>query len=103
MAAAPVHIAGERLMLDPAGLLHWPARWLLCVADLHLEKGSAFAARGQLLPPYDSRETIARLLPPAALLLCHCPPDLQARKQQQRQQRRPDPPQARRRPRTSRP
>ncbi len=63
MAAAPVHIAGERLMLDPAGLLHWPARRLLCVADLHLEKGSAFAARGQLLPPYDSRETIARLLP----------------------------------------
>lgn len=63
MAAAPIHVAGERLMLDPAGVLHWPARRLLCVADLHLEKGSAFAARGRLLPPYDSRETIARLLP----------------------------------------
>ena len=63
MAAAPVHIAGERLMLDPAGVLHWPARRLLCVADLHLEKGSAFAARGQLLPPYDTRETLTRLLP----------------------------------------
>jgi hypothetical protein len=63
MAAAPIHIAGERLMLDPAGVLHWPARRLLCVADLHLEKGSAFAARGQLLPPYDSRETLSRLLP----------------------------------------
>jgi hypothetical protein len=63
MAGAPVHIAGERLMLDPAGALHWPARRLLCLADLHLEKGSAFAARGRLLPPYDSRETIARLLP----------------------------------------
>jgi DNA ligase-associated metallophosphoesterase len=33
------------------------------VADLHLEKGSAFAVRGQLLPPYDTRETLARLLP----------------------------------------
>lgn len=63
MAAAPIHIAGERLMLDPAGVLHWPARRLLCVADLHLEKGSAFAVRGQLLPPYDTRETLARLLP----------------------------------------
>lgn len=63
MSAAPVHIAGERLMLDPAGVLHWPARRLLCVADLHLEKGSAFAARGRLLPPYDSRETLSRLLP----------------------------------------
>jgi len=63
MAAAPIHIAGERLMLDPAGVLHWPARRLLCVADLHFEKGSAFAARGRLLPPYDTRETLARLLP----------------------------------------
>ena len=63
MAGASIHVAGERLMLDPAGVLHWPARRLLCVADLHLEKGSAFAARGRLLPPYDSRETIARLIP----------------------------------------
>lgn len=63
MAAAPLHIAGERLMLDPAGVLHWPARRLLCVADLHLEKGSAFAARGRLLPPWDTRETLARLSP----------------------------------------
>ncbi|MBR0682361.1 ligase-associated DNA damage response endonuclease PdeM [Roseomonas eburnea] len=63
MNAAPIHIAGERLMLDPAGVLHWPARRLLCVADLHLEKGSAFAARGRLVPPYDSRETLARLVP----------------------------------------
>lgn len=50
-------------MLDPAGVLHWPARRLLCVADLHFEKGSAFAARGRLLPPYDTRETLARLIP----------------------------------------
>jgi DNA ligase-associated metallophosphoesterase len=63
MAAAPLHIAGERLMLDPAGVLHWPARRLMCVADLHLEKGSAFAARGRLLPPWDTRETLARLVP----------------------------------------
>jgi DNA ligase-associated metallophosphoesterase len=33
----------------------------LIVADLHLEKGSSYAARGQLLPPYDSRETLTRL------------------------------------------
>ena len=63
MSAAPLHIAGERLMLDPAGAMHWPARRLLCVADLHLEKGSAFAARGRLLPPYDTRETLLRLVP----------------------------------------
>ncbi|MCO6419742.1 ligase-associated DNA damage response endonuclease PdeM [Siccirubricoccus sp. KC 17139] len=61
MTPAPIHIAGERLMLDPAGVLVWPARKLLVVADLHLEKGSAFAATGRLLPPYDSRETLQRL------------------------------------------
>lgn len=33
----------------------------LIVSDLHLEKGSAFAARGQLLPPYDTATTLARL------------------------------------------
>ena len=41
MSAAPVHIAGERLMLDPAGVLHWPAGRMLVVADLNFEKGSA--------------------------------------------------------------
>ena len=51
MSAAPIHIAGERLMLDPAGVLIWPAAGLLVVSDLHLEKGTAFARRGMLLPP----------------------------------------------------
>ncbi|MFC3028979.1 MULTISPECIES: ligase-associated DNA damage response endonuclease PdeM [Roseomonadaceae] len=60
-AAAPVHIAGQRLMLDPAGFLVWPAEKLLAVADLHLEKGSSFAAAGRFLPPYDTRETLERL------------------------------------------
>ena len=34
---------------------------LLVVADLHLEKGSSYAARGVLLPPYDTAATLARL------------------------------------------
>ncbi len=61
MTPAPIHLGGERLMLDPAGVLAWPARRLLVVADLHLEKGSAFAAGGRFLPPYDTRETLQRL------------------------------------------
>jgi DNA ligase-associated metallophosphoesterase len=64
MSPAPFHLAGERLMLDPSGALFWPARRLLAVADLHLEKGSHFAARGgRFVPPYDTRETLARLAP----------------------------------------
>ncbi|MFT8243520.1 ligase-associated DNA damage response endonuclease PdeM [Roseomonas sp. BN140053] len=61
MTPAPFHLAGERLLLDPAGVLAWPARRLLAVSDLHLEKGSHFARRGAFLPPYDTRDTIARL------------------------------------------
>src|SRR3954462_12904199 len=71
MNAAPIHIAGERLMLDPAGALVWPARRLLAVADLHFEKGSAFAATGRMLPPYDTRQTLQRL----ALVLRRWRPD----------------------------
>ncbi|MEO9191343.1 MAG: ligase-associated DNA damage response endonuclease PdeM [Acetobacteraceae bacterium] len=62
MNAAPFHLAGERLMLDPAGALYWPAREMLVVSDLHLEKGSFFARRGMLLPPWDTRATIDRLI-----------------------------------------
>jgi uncharacterized protein len=58
MTAAPLHMAGERLMLDPAGAVYWPARRMLIAADLHLEKGTAFARRGMLLPPYDTALTL---------------------------------------------
>jgi hypothetical protein len=56
-----VTVAGVTLVADPAGALYWPDERLLVVADLHLEKGSAFAARGVLLPPYDTATTLARL------------------------------------------
>jgi hypothetical protein len=65
MTAAPIHLAGERLMLDRAGALFWPATGLLAVSDLHLEKGSSFARKGMLLPPWDTHATLDRV----ALLL----------------------------------
>jgi hypothetical protein len=61
MSAAPVHVAGERVMLDPGGVLVWPNAGLLAVSDLHLEKGTAFAKRGMLLPPFDTTATLDRL------------------------------------------
>ncbi|GJD42420.1 hypothetical protein AFCDBAGC_0256 [Methylobacterium cerastii] len=55
-------LAGEVLTLDLCGGLWAPAHRTLIVSDLHLEKGSAYAARtGQFLPPYDTRETLACL------------------------------------------
>lgn len=41
--------------------LFWRDQRALLVADLHLEKASAFAATGQLLPPYDSVDTLAEI------------------------------------------
>lgn len=43
------------------GALWWPDRSILIVSDLHLEKGSSFAADGQMLPPYDTRATLKRI------------------------------------------
>jgi DNA ligase-associated metallophosphoesterase len=54
-------LADVTLIADPAGALYWPDEKMVIVADLHLEKGSAFAARGVLLPPYDTASTLARL------------------------------------------
>lgn len=52
---------GADMVADPSGALWWPEQRVLAVADLHLEKASAFARSGVLLPPYDSAATLARL------------------------------------------
>ena len=61
MAETDLCLAGERLLLDPGGAVLWPGQALMAVADLHLEKGSAAAAKGSLLPPWDSAATLERL------------------------------------------
>ncbi len=54
--------AGARLEAMPEGALYWPARRLLAVADLHLEKGSSYAVNARkLLPRHDTRQTLASL------------------------------------------
>lgn len=56
-----LHLAGELLTPLPEGGLWWAGRRLLVVSDLHLEKGSNYAAAGQMLPPYDTGATLARV------------------------------------------
>jgi DNA ligase-associated metallophosphoesterase len=55
-------VAGIDLVADCAGALYWPHEGVLVVSDLHLEKGSSYAVRGVLLPPYDTAATLARLM-----------------------------------------
>ncbi|PLW74873.1 ligase-associated DNA damage response endonuclease PdeM [Cohaesibacter celericrescens] len=54
-------LAGEAFTALLSGALYWPRQNALLLADLHLEKGSAFAQRGQFLPPYDSLQTLNQL------------------------------------------
>jgi len=54
-------VNGAQLIPDVSGGLWWPERGVFVAADLHFEKGSAYARHGSLLPPYDSHATIARL------------------------------------------
>src|SRR5262249_42649571 len=61
LTTSDVVVAGTALVLDPAGALYWPEERALVVSDLHLEKGSSFAARGVLLPPFDTTATLDRL------------------------------------------
>ncbi len=69
-------VMGVVMEAFPEGALWWADTRMLIVADLHLEKGSSFARRGQLIPPYDTHETltnlarlIARLQPQLVLAL----------------------------------
>lgn len=56
-----IEVNGEELLLDAAGALWWPGERTLVFADLHFEKGSSYASSGQMLPPYDTRATLARI------------------------------------------
>ena len=61
MRASKVMVADVTFVADLSGALFWQEQRLLVVSDLHLEKGSSFAARGVLLPPYDTVATLSRL------------------------------------------
>ena len=57
----PLSFADEEWLIVQGRALYWPREQALLVADLHLEKASYFAKAGQMLPPYDSRETLERI------------------------------------------
>ena len=70
MRASKVLTADVTFVADVSGALFWQEQRLLVVSDLHLEKGSSYARRGVLLPPYDTVATLSRL---AAVIARHDP------------------------------
>lgn len=61
---------GELMLADLSGALIWPDANTVIVSDMHLEKGSYYATKGILLPPYDSIETLQTLI---KILAYYCP------------------------------
>ncbi|WOH81192.1 ligase-associated DNA damage response endonuclease PdeM [Bradyrhizobium sp. BEA-2-5] len=70
MRVSRVTVSDVGFVADLSGALFWEEQRLLVVSDLHLEKGSSFAMRGVLLPPYDTFATLGRL---AAVIARHDP------------------------------
>ena len=54
-------VNGADVLMRCSGAVWLEGPRALIVADLHFEKGSSYARRGQMLPPYDTRETLTRL------------------------------------------
>jgi uncharacterized protein len=60
-SSIPITFAGLALTLDHSGAAWLSTQRTLVVSDLHLEKGSNAAARGRLIPAFDSHDTLTRL------------------------------------------
>lgn len=56
----------------PEGALWIGEAKTLIVSDLHMEKGSSFAMRGQMLPPYDTHAALTKL----GALIARLQPDI---------------------------
>ena len=62
MADLPFRFAGHAFVARASGALFWPGQEMLILSDLHLGKSERMARRGgALLPPFETRETLARL------------------------------------------
>lgn len=60
-ATVEAKLCGVTIAALPDGALWVEDAKALVVSDLHLEKGSSFALRGQMLPPYDTHAVLTKL------------------------------------------
>ena len=57
-----INFNNHKFQISKEGILFWFEKNIAIISDLHLEKGSSFGQSGQFLPPYDSEETLKKLL-----------------------------------------
>jgi len=61
MSSQLIKFANEEFYAHPSSALYWKRLNIIIVADLHLGKSISFAKQKQFLPPYDTKETLAKL------------------------------------------
>jgi DNA ligase-associated metallophosphoesterase len=57
-----IEVNGEALLLDACGAAFVKAHSTLIFSDLHFEKASSYARSRQFLPPYDTADTLLRMM-----------------------------------------
>ena len=57
-----INFNNHEFKINNDGILFWLEKKIAIISDLHLEKGSSFASSGQFIPPYDSEETLKKLI-----------------------------------------
>ena len=57
-----INFNNHEFKINNDGILFWLEKKIAILSDLHLEKGSSFASLGQFIPPYDSEETLKKLI-----------------------------------------
>ena len=57
-----INFNNHEFKINNDGVLFWLEKKIAIVSDLHLEKGSSFASLGQFIPPFDSEETLKKLI-----------------------------------------
>ena len=57
-----INFNNHEFKINNDGILFWLEKKIAIVSDLHLEKGSSFASSGQFVPPFDSEETLNKLI-----------------------------------------
>ena len=57
-----INFNNHEFKINNQGILLWLEKKIAIISDLHLEKGSSFASSGQFIPPFDSEETLNKLI-----------------------------------------
>ena len=57
-----INFNNHEFKINNEGILLWLEKKIAIISDLHLEKGSSFASSGQFIPPFDTEETLKKLI-----------------------------------------